>query len=91
MKIHIQPFRSIAYNISEIFCVIPFMKHAFEHLKCVHFITFSDLVQYKYAKVRFKNFPFIGCNVKENLCESVDKYLYYLNRFSQETCYCESE
>ena len=33
LKINIRPFRNIAHNMSEIFCVILYMKHAIVQLK----------------------------------------------------------
>ena len=55
LKMHFQSFRSIAHNISEIFCVILHMKQAIVHLKKI--LISLDLVQYKFDNIRFKFFP----------------------------------
>ena len=52
LKIHFQSF-----HMSEIFCVILYMKHAILHKKKKNMLISLHLVQYKFAKVRFKNFP----------------------------------
>ena len=36
LKIHFQRFQSIAHNISEIFCLILYMKHAIVHIKKIY-------------------------------------------------------
>ena len=56
LTVYFQTFRSIAHNTSEIFCVIAYMKHAIVHLK-KNMLIAIHLVQYKFAKIRFKSSP----------------------------------
>ena len=54
---HLKPFRSIAHNISEMFCVILYIRNAIVHLKKNMLISLH-LVQYKFAKKKaLKNPP----------------------------------
>ena len=44
LKIHFQSFQSIAHNVSEIFCVILYLKHLIVHLKeKFNFMTFGAI------------------------------------------------
>ena len=44
LKMHFQPFQSTVHNVSEIFCVILYVKHAIVHTKkYVNFVTFSAM------------------------------------------------
>ena len=81
-KMHFQPFRSTARNISEKNFCDPIYETCFCTSQWNNILISLYFKQYMYVKISFKNFPSIDRNVSENFRANLHtKYLYYLNPF----------